>query len=121
MAAQGRNRAIERGFNIFPPADFARHCAGNMLIRRPSHKLQRFADPLLGHDVEVGRLLQLDGQRLFERTIENRLLSCIDEVGQQNGILHSQPLGTMHVNQDCTSDRRPPHSIRAQQQNRNVG
>jgi hypothetical protein len=65
--------------------------------------LSSSADPLLGHDVEVGRLLQLDGQRLFERTIENRLPSCIDEAGQQNGILHSQPLGAMHVNQDSTS------------------
>ena len=42
------------------------------LVRRTSHELQRFADGLIGHDVQIRRLLELHCQRLLQRAIETQ-------------------------------------------------
>ena len=74
-------------------ADFAGHRAGDTLIGRASHELKCLADGLIGHDVEIGRLLELDGQCLLERAVEDGVDGGVDEVGDEYGIFLSQLLG----------------------------
>src|SRR5208337_3965352 len=68
-------------------ADLTGCAARDPFVGGASHKLQRRADRLIGHDVQIGRLLELYGERLLQRAIENWIPRGVDEIRQQDGIL----------------------------------
>ena len=55
-----------------------------------SHQLQGVGYFAIGEHVEEGRLLQIDGQRLFERAVENRIAGGVGEIGDHERVSRSQ-------------------------------
>ena len=87
LAAEIGDRASQHGFDAVALADFASHVAGDALVGRAPHELQRLPHLLVGEDVQVRRLLQIDRQRLLERAVENRIGRGVHEIRDQNVLL----------------------------------
>ena len=65
MSAERSDGAGQHGGGAFADADFVRDIAGDALIFGASHEAQGFADAGFGKNVEIGRLLELSGERLL--------------------------------------------------------
>ena len=68
-------------------------------------KRSAFLNPRLRQHVQIRRLLQLHCERLLQRTVEDAVAGGIDEIGQQDGILLGQRLGTPRVKEKSGGDR----------------
>jgi len=82
-----RNGAVEHGRAAHPLAKFPRYRRGKVCIGRLPHHLQCLLDTPLGDHAQEGRLLQLYGQSLTQRSVEYRITRGIHEVGEDNGVL----------------------------------
>ena len=67
-------------------ADFSGYVVGDAFVGGLAHESQGLANSRFRNDVQVRRLLQLHGQRLFERAVEDRVAGGIDEVGEQDAV-----------------------------------
>lgn len=56
---------------------------GDALPRFVVHQLQRRIHPLFGEDVQKWGLLQLDGQRLFQRVVKDRVAGWRGRIAQR--------------------------------------
>ena len=60
--------------------------AGDALIACTPHEVQRFLDPGFGKDIEIGCLLELSGESLFQCTVEYGVAGGINEISEQNSV-----------------------------------
>ena len=95
LAVLGRQRDGEAGAELgdvaehdrldpLALADLARDAGGDRRVRRPAHERQRLAHALVRDDVEEGRFLELERERLLERAVEHRVARRVAEVGDQD-------------------------------------
>ena len=95
MISQAGDAAREHGLDALALADFAGNVVGQPFVRGLAHQTQGFADLGFGNDVQVGRLLQLHSQGLFEGSVEYRIAGGVDEVGEQDAVFLSQLGGAL--------------------------
>ena len=86
-AAKTGNGAAEHGFETFALADVTGNLAGHALIRLPADVAHRGVCARFRKNGQVGRLLQLHHQRLFERHVEHSVAGGVHEIGQHHGVL----------------------------------
>jgi len=60
------------------------------LIRRPAHEPKDSTDALVRDDVEIGRLLELDGEGLAEGAVEDIFAGRVHEVGEDEGVARGE-------------------------------
>jgi len=63
-------------------------------------------DPGLGEQVQIGRLLELRGQRLLQRAVEDAVAGGVDEVGKQDGVFFSESGGLTGAEIECAPNQR---------------
>jgi len=68
------------------PHEDACHIAGDALIRRTAHEMERFLDPAIGQDIKEGGLSELDAQSLLERVVEDGVAGGVGKVGDHDCI-----------------------------------
>ena len=90
VAAERCNRANQHGFQTLPLADFPRYVARHAGFRRTIHQAQRLLDTFIRENIQEGRLFELHGERLLERTIKHRIAGSVDEIRDQDCIFLSQ-------------------------------
>ncbi len=59
---------------------------GDVLGGCAAHQLQRLADFAVGKNVEEGGLFEIDGQRLLQGAVEDRVAGGVDEVGEDDSV-----------------------------------
>ncbi len=103
-----------------------RHGPSNRLVLAKVHESQLFADSLLRHDAQVGRLFQLNGERKPQRVIEHRVARAVLE-GHEKRVLFAErwrpkaaPRGEGprrddedHARDGCGAPREPPGRCRS--------
>src|SRR6185369_13193175 len=90
IAPEADYRTREQRLDSAPLTNLAPDLTGDSVIRRALHHLKRFSGALLGEDIKVGRLLQLDYQTLFKRAVKNRVARSVDEVGEEDRVFIGQ-------------------------------
>ena len=75
-------------------ADLARDVVGKACVGRAAHEAQGIVDAGFAQQVQVGRLLELDRQRLLQGSIENGIAGCVDEVGEHHRVFFGQRAGS---------------------------
>jgi len=106
MRAEGSDASGQHGLGVFAQADFTGDVAGDALVLGASHKAQGFVDPGLGEQVQIGRLLELRGQRLLQRAVEDAVAGGVDEVGKQDGVFFSESGGLTGAEIECAPNQR---------------
>ena len=86
-AAKTGNGAADHGFETFALANVTGNLAGHALIRLPADVAHRGARARFRKNVQVGRLLQLNHQRLFERHVKHGITGGVHEIGQNHSVL----------------------------------
>ena len=94
VRAQARDRAGEHGLGALAHADLARDVVGKACVGRAAHEAQSIVDAGFAQQVQVGRLLELDRQRLLQGSIENGIAGCVDEVGEHHRVFFGQRAGS---------------------------
>src|SRR5271157_3496640 len=94
LASDAVNAAIQHGFDAIALTDFAADVGGDAVAGAAAHELQCLADLLIGEDVQIRGLPQIDGQRLFERAIEDGVGGGVYEIGNQDRISFGQRVAT---------------------------
>jgi hypothetical protein len=95
VAAEGGDGACEHGLDAFAETDLASHVACNALVGGTSHELERFLNSRFGNQIQVGRLLELDGEGLLQSAIEDGVSRGVDEVGEKDRILFREGTSAM--------------------------
>ena len=72
----------------FAFTDFACYRRCKRVLRRFAKVLHALAQMLLADDIEQRRLLELNGESLVERGVEDRVTGVIDEIRQDDRVLH---------------------------------
>ena len=86
MTAESRNRSGQHRFDSLPLTDLSTDVARDSIVRRAAHEAQCFADTVFGKQVQERSLTEMNGERLFECAVEDRLTGCVDEISDQNRI-----------------------------------
>jgi hypothetical protein len=84
FGAQTGDGSDEQCLDPAPLTDFARDLLRQGIVGRASHEPERLPDSILRNDVEIRRLLEIDGQRLPQRTVERRFARRVDEIREQD-------------------------------------
>src|SRR5918999_2747856 len=71
IASETGDRADEQRLDPAPLAYLAPDLTGDLLLLRPLHQSERLSRPLFGENVQVGRLLKLNRQTLFECPVKD--------------------------------------------------
>ena len=80
------NAAIQHGLDAVALRDFAADFAGDAVRGAAAHELQCLADLLVGKDVQIRGLPEIDGQRFLESAIEDGIGGGVYEIGNQDRI-----------------------------------
>ena len=83
---QAGDSAVDGGCRAFPHADIMRDLAGNALFGRAAHQPEVLPHYPVFHDLQKRRLLELNGERLPQRAVEDRIAGCVGEVGQHHNV-----------------------------------
>ena len=68
-------------------------------------KRRACADAGFGKQVQVGRLLELDGQRLLQGSVENGIAGGVDEVGEDDGVFFGERVGAAGAKEQASADQ----------------
>jgi hypothetical protein len=90
LAAQAGNGAGKHGFAANAKAEFASHIGGEPLIRLASHKAQGLLHTSRRDDLKKWRLLQIDGQRLLQRSIKYCVAGGVGEIGENERVFRGE-------------------------------
>ena len=90
MSAQRRDRTGDDGFGVFAQGDFFGEVACDAFVGFAPHVLQSFLDFRVRKQVQIRRLIKLNGKRLLERAIEDWVASGVDEFGENGGVFFSE-------------------------------
>ncbi len=94
MSAEAGDRAGKHGPGAFAHADLASDVVAKAGVRRAAHEAQGVVDAGFGQQVEIGRLLELDRERLLQGSIENGIAGCVNEVGENHSIFLGERVGS---------------------------
>src|SRR5205085_11249025 len=86
MAAETRDRSRQQSFQSLPFANLAAHVARDALIRRTAHEPERFAYAFFRKQIEKRGLPEIDGERLFQRAVENSFACRVHELREQHRV-----------------------------------
>ena len=106
MAAETGNRTRQHGLDTFAQADLAGHSAGYPLLGGAPHEAQGFMNPRFRENVQIGRLLQLHRQSLFQRPVENSVAGGVHKISEQYAVFLRQRRGWMRTPVETTRDQR---------------
>ena len=95
LASDAINAAVQHGLDAIPLTDFAADIGGDSIAGAAPHELQRLADLLVGKDIQVRRLLEIDGQRFLERAIKNGVGGGVYEIGNQDRIFLGERMAAL--------------------------
>ena len=109
MAAQAGDGTSEHGLHALTQADLARHVTGDALVDRTAHELERLLDARLRENIQIWRLLQLHGQRLFQSAVKYRVASSVHEIGEKNGIFLCERRGAVTIEEHAGQDGNQHH------------
>src|SRR5713226_7787270 len=87
MSPQAGDRSEQHRFDALALANLARHLARDSLVRFALHEAKCFAYSIFGENIEEWRLAKVDRQRLFERSIKNRVAGSVHKISQQDSVL----------------------------------
>ena len=85
--------ALDRSRGCVAHADVMRDLVGDARSGRQTHQPQVLLHLLVVHDFQEGRLLELDGDRLAQRAVENRVAGGVGEVGKHQHIFVRKRFG----------------------------
>src|SRR5580704_4947133 len=86
MIAETGDGAGEHRLDPLTLAKFAGDVVSQALAGRLAHEAEAFANFGVWDDVQVRRLLELHGQSLLQRTVEDRIARGVDEIGEENAV-----------------------------------
>src|SRR5215211_1439712 len=90
IASETGYRADEQRLDPAPLADLAPDLTSDFHILRPLHQSECLSRPFFGENVQVGRLLKLNCQTLFECPVKDFIAGRVDEVREQDRIFAGQ-------------------------------
>ncbi len=86
MTAERCNRSGQHRFDSLPLADLSTNVSCDPIVGRAAHETQCFAHTIVRKQVQKRSLTKMNGERLLERAVENRLTGCVDKISDQNRI-----------------------------------
>src|SRR5213076_461223 len=86
LGSEASNCSGNISFASRPLAEFASYVRRQWSTRRTGHQLQTRRDLILRKHVQKGRLVQRNGQRLFECVIENRITRAVGKISEYDGV-----------------------------------
>ena len=95
LAAQRRDRAGKHGFGAVALANFAGDIAAQESVGRSIHHPQGLLHLFVGEEAQERGLLQGNGQRAFQRLVENGIAGGVGEVGENDGVFVGELGGAM--------------------------
>ncbi len=93
IVAEAGDGAGDDGFGVFAEGNFAGQVFGDALIGLAAHEAESVLNFGFGEQVEVGRLLELNGKGLLQSAVENGVAGGIDEFREDYGIFVGERAG----------------------------
>ena len=84
VTAETRDRTRQHRLDVLPLTDLTTDIARDAIVRRAAHESQCFTDALVGKQIQKRCLSEVHRECLLERSVENGLTCCVDEISQQN-------------------------------------
>jgi hypothetical protein len=90
MAANLRNRAVKDGGTGGTHPDLPRYLRRKPCIAGLPHHFECLLDAILGNQAQERRLIELHGQTLAQRAVENGIPRRVGEVGEDNSVFFGE-------------------------------
>ena len=111
LASNAIDAAVQHGLDAIALTDFAADVAGDAVAGAAAHELQCLADLLVGKDVQIRGLPQIDGQRFLESAIEDGVGGSVYEIGNQDRIFLGERVAALEKHEaDAGGDQRDDQS-----------
>src|SRR5208282_583253 len=82
----------------------AGNVVGDAFVGRAAHEAQGFANAGFGQQIQVGGLLELDGEGLLQGSVEHGIAGGVDEVGENDGVFFGEGGGAAGAEEQASGD-----------------